>query len=176
MTMTDQPAHPAVSSPEPTPPAPPLLEYQSPRTDKPLWNANAAACWCLLFSPAFGALLVAKNWDTLGFPDKAKPNRIFAYLLIAFLVVIVPLDIFVPAAEGLLDKIPNAVAIVLLLGWYFGLGKPQMQYIKATFGDNYKRRGWTKPILLAIAAVVGYFIYAFALGVIGALLAPASTA
>jgi hypothetical protein len=39
-----------------------------------LWNPKAAAYWSLLFSPAFGAFVHARNADAMGRVDEAKAN------------------------------------------------------------------------------------------------------
>lgn len=43
--------------------APPVANLEvEPETSLPLWNPNAAANWCLLFTPSFGSWLHMKNW------------------------------------------------------------------------------------------------------------------
>jgi hypothetical protein len=56
-----------------------------PPTGRPpaLWNPKPAAYWSLLFSPAFGAFLHARNADAMGRVDEAKANRMWFYVLIA---------------------------------------------------------------------------------------------
>ena len=56
-------------------------------TDAPpaLWNPNAAANWCLIFTPAFGAFLNMLNWDALGEGERAASSkRWFAASLVMF--------------------------------------------------------------------------------------------
>lgn len=49
-----------------------------------LWNPVAAVGWSLLFSPAFGAFLHARNADAMGRADEAKANRVWFYFIIAY--------------------------------------------------------------------------------------------
>jgi len=61
----------------------------------------------------------------------------------------------IPAVpEGLFRLAP----IGLLLGWYFGLGKRQIRYVKETWRDRYKRKPWNKPLLIAFSILIGTFI------------------
>src|ERR1700704_4744453 len=89
------------------------MTSQAPQsTGRPptLWNPNAAACWSLLFSPAFGALLHARNADVLGRTDEAKANRVWfwisiGYFAAAFVTTFIPAipdGIFRFSAIGLL--------------------------------------------------------------------------
>ena len=56
-----------------------------------IWNPDAAANWCLLFSPVFGTWLHMKNWRALGEPERAR-NRppvviaALALIIVAFLL------------------------------------------------------------------------------------------
>jgi hypothetical protein len=83
-------------------------------TDSPpaLWNPNAAACWSLVFSPAFGAFLHARNAQSLGRTDEAKANRTWFYASFGYFGFVL-ISIFIPA-------IPNAVFSVAALGILFG--------------------------------------------------------
>jgi hypothetical protein len=49
-----------------------------------LWNPNAAAGWSLLFSPAFGAFLHARNADAMGRPTEAKANKVWFCIIISY--------------------------------------------------------------------------------------------
>ncbi len=53
-----------------------------------LWNANAAASWSLLFSPAFGAFVHMKNWQALGEPAKASTAKTWGIATLLVLVVV----------------------------------------------------------------------------------------
>ncbi len=125
-------------------------------TDKPpaLWNPNAAACWCLLFTPAFGAFLHARNADSLGRPEEAKANRVWFKISVAFIISIF-VSVFIPAIP---DGIFRFAGLGLLFGWYFSLGKKQIMFVKNTWQDRYERKPWKKPLLIAFGCLVGSFI------------------
>jgi hypothetical protein len=119
-----------------------------------LWNPKAAAYWSLLFSPAFGAFVHARNADAMGRVDEAKANRRWFHVLIAYLGFTFA-TIFIPTfPEGLLDL----AFIGLLFGWYLSLGKKQVMYVKATWQEGYERKPWKEPLLVASGCLIGTII------------------
>jgi hypothetical protein len=120
-----------------------------------LWNPNAAASWSLLFSPAFGAFLHMKNWQALGEPAKAASAKVWVIATLCVLVGFSVLSAFFPDSKGI-DTLSRSIAFVLLLSWYYASGKSQAAFIKARFGKAYPRRGWLKPLLLALLALLGF--------------------
>lgn len=125
------------------------------RTDSlpSLWNPNAAACWSLLFSPAFGAFLHARNAESLGRTEDAKANKAWGYVSLAYFGFVL--------VSGFIPAIPDAVfkvaPIGILLGWYFTLGKKQVKHVQDAFQDGYPRKSWMKPLLIAVGCWVGFF-------------------
>lgn len=120
-----------------------------------LWNPKAAAYWSLLFSPAFGAFVHARNADAMGRVDEAKANRRWFYVLIAYLgFTFVTIFIFVPVPQGLLELVPTG----LLFGWYLSLGKKQVGYVEGTWQAAYKRKPWKEPLLVASGCLIVTFI------------------
>jgi hypothetical protein len=124
-----------------------------------LWNPNAAACWSLLFSPAFGAFLYARNADTLGRADEARAHRIWFYVSLVFDGLVL-LSVLLPSILGYLFDLAG---LVLLFAWYGSLGKKQMRYVKDTWQDRYQRKSWTTPLLIGFAGLAAYFLTAFIL-------------
>ena len=119
-----------------------------------IWNPNAAASWCLLFSPIFGTWLHMKNWQALGEPERAKSARIWFFAAIATLVITVGLQFVNVAPDGVL----RAVNFGFLIGWYYGGAKPQVVFVKSRWGDDYVRRGWSLPLLTALGITIGLFL------------------
>jgi uncharacterized membrane protein YfcA len=120
-----------------------------------LWNPGAAASWSLLLSPAFGAFLHMKNWEALEEPDKAAVAKkwvVFYLVTIIGLAVMGALLPYNKAIPGLL----RLCGFVLLLSWYFISGKPQMEFVKSRYGKDYPRKGWAKPLLIAVGAIIGF--------------------
>jgi hypothetical protein len=148
--------------------APPKAEVADVMPGVPapaLWNPNAAANWSLLFSPVFGAFLHMKNWEALGEPAKASASRRWAAAGVVVFVVLALASALLP--EKATDGISRAGAIGLLFAWYFASARQQTAFVKARFGKEYPRRGWTKPLLLAVVALLGFVV---ALGLLGFLI------
>jgi hypothetical protein len=124
-----------------------------------LWNPGAAAGWSLLFSPAFGAYLHARNAAALGREEAAKANRRWFYVSLAYLVFVLG-TVFVPAIPEGLFKLAS---LALLLGWYFSLGKKQVLLVKEMGREGYVRKSWKKPLLSALACLIGAFVLLFML-------------
>ncbi len=117
-----------------------------------LWNPNAAAGWSLLFTPAFGAFLHARNANAMGRHGEAKANTVWFYVMIAYFgFTLMPIQ-FIP------ELFFTVAPIGLLLGWYFCLGKDQIRYVNETWQDGYERKSWTKPLITALCCLVGTFI------------------
>ena len=130
----------------------------------PLWNANAAASWSLVFSPAFGAFVHMKNWQALGEPAKAAAAKTWGILTLLVLVVVSVASALLPDSKAV-DGLSRIVMLALLLSWYWSSGRPQASLIKARFGSHYPRRGWAKPLLLAVAALVCFVVAMVIVGV-----------
>jgi hypothetical protein len=119
----------------------------------PLWNPNAAASWCLLFTPIFGTWLHMKNWQSLGQPAKAESARNWLIASIGLLVVSTLVALLAPRVPGI-----RLVNFAFLIAWYYASGKAQARYVLGRFGRKYPRRGWAVPILIAIGAFIGYIV------------------
>ena len=135
-----------------------------------LWNPNAAANWCLLFSPAFGSYLQMLNWEAMGRPDEAKKSRQWFNVAVGLLVVYVLGGVFLPAGKDF-DVVFRLVGLAFLLSWYFTSGRVQTRFVRATYGNDYGKRAWARPLLIAFGLLVAYFIGTFVLGFVVALLA-----
>jgi hypothetical protein len=118
----------------------------------PLWNPNGAACWSLLFSPAFGAWLHMRNWQALGEPGKAATSKTWLIATLALLLLLSLVSVLAPDSK-VLGGASRSANLILLLAWYFGSGRAQARYVKERFGTSYPRKGWSKPLLIALGVV-----------------------
>ena len=119
-----------------------------------LWNPTAAACWCLIFSPVFGAFVHTQNWRALGEPERAATSR--KWVLWGGVVLIgVTLSSLVVPESRTFHLAGRFGGLVLLISWYYAIGKSQQTYVEDRFGKRYARRGWTIPLILAITIFVG---------------------
>jgi len=109
-----------------------------------LWNPTVAANWSLLFSPVFGAYIHSRNWKSLGEPSKALRAKLWVF--VGFI-----------AAFGTPYVLPQgrqAWPAIYLIAWYFLDGRPQIKYVKARWGKNYKHKSWTKPLAIVCACLI----------------------
>ena len=119
----------------------------------PLWNPNAAALWGLVFTPTFGAILHMKNWQALGDAARAASSKRWAIGTALFTLVSAGLAMVLPESPTL-DLLFRFSGLGVLLAWYYGDGKAQIEHVKQLFGGAYPRRGWAVPPVLGFAAVL----------------------
>jgi hypothetical protein len=149
------------------PPKAAVADVVSTEADPPLWNPNAAASWSLLFSPIFGAFLHMRNWEALGQLEKAATSKIWVIGNIVFYILVAVAAVVLPDSKGL-DALGRIGGIGLLLAWYYGIGKSQQVFVVGRFGTSYPRRGWLKPILVAIGVLFAFIVVVSLLFMTGA--------
>ncbi len=135
------------------PPTAKVADMPSGGVAPALWNPNAAANWSFLFTPAFGAFVQMKNWQALDEPDKAAASKRWA---IASLVIIFGSSLGFISVPALMPfhEVPRILGFALLITWYFSSARKQVEFVKSRFGQDYERRGWGKPLLIALLAIV----------------------
>jgi hypothetical protein len=79
-------------------------------------------------------------------------------IVCALLLVIVPM--FLPDSKGV-DALGRAFGFALLITWYYAIGKSQQAFVLGKFGKTYPRRGWSRPLLAAVGAVIALFVVVF---------------
>jgi uncharacterized membrane protein YfcA len=151
------------------PPKADVADITEGRATPALWNPNAAANWSLLLSPVFGAVLHMKNWQALGEPRKASAAKVWVIAGVIVFVLLALLSAFLPGQKSM-DGLSRVIAIALLFGWYFASARHQSAYVKARFGNTYPRKGWLKPLLLAVLAFLGFILSAGLIGLLFGLL------
>lgn len=119
-----------------------------------LWNPNAVANWCLVFTPIFGSFLISKNWKELNQAQKAKGSMVWFYVSIVILLIIVILAGIMPMFRVL--------ALAYLVVWYLACAKRQVHYIKRN-QINYEKKDWGKALLFGAAGYVVLFVLNFIL-------------
>ncbi len=130
-----------------------------------LWNPTAAGGWSLLFSPIFGAFLHMQNWKALGQPEKADASRRWMLGSIVFILTLTLFSAFMPESKGV-DAFGRLGGFVLLIVWYYAIGKSQQTYVASRFGGNYPRRSWAIPLLTAVGIAVMFFAFLFLLAIL----------
>jgi hypothetical protein len=138
-----------------------------------LWNPTAAGCWSILFSPIFGAYLHMLNWKALGQPEKAAASKKWVIGSIAFSVALILVTLVMPESKSL-DAVGRLGGLVLLIVWYYAIGKSQQSYVAAQFGKHYPRRSWTVPLLTALGILIGVMVVAFVVAMVAAIVSGAA--
>ena len=138
-----------------TPPSSQVQDGPPPSVVPALWNPNAAANWCLIFTPAFGAYLHMKNWQALGDQEKASASKMWFLVSLGFIVVVAVFSAFVPESKSA-TGVFRSMGIGLLVGWYISSARPQANLVKERLGTAYQHRGWTRPLLLATLSAFGF--------------------
>ena len=123
-------------------------------TTPALWNPNAAAAWSLVFTPAFGAFLHARNAKTLGRIDEMNSNMKWFYASLGSQVFCL-VGIFLPSIGSGINAL---IGGVMLLTWFFTLAEKQTAFVKTTYGDSYLRKSWGKPLLIGAASEITFFV------------------
>ena len=141
----------------------PPTQEASNSEENEIWNPNAASNWSLIFTPAFGSYLHALNWRALGEQGRANSAMGWFYFSLAMLVVYIFMGMFI-ADEKAADGAARGLGFLYLIIWYFSAGRSQAKYVKEKFGKDYPRRGWSKPLLIGVAGIVGYLFLSMAIG------------
>lgn len=134
----------------------------------PLWNPNATALWGLLLTPTFSAILQAKNWRALGDAARAASAQRWAIGTAAFTLVSAALAMVLPESPAL-DTLFRFSGLGILLVWYYGNGKAQVEHVKQRFGSAYPRRGWAVPLLVGFAVLIAFLLVVFMLALLSAI-------
>lgn len=141
--------------------APPMAAHPGQHAG-PIWNPDAAANWSLLFTPAFGSYLHMRNWIALGQPEKASTAKVWFWVSLALLVAYVVMGLLGDGKSG----VGRGVGAAFLITWYFVAAREQAKYVKEKLGKAYVRRPWTKALLLGVAGIAGYFVFAAVVGAV----------
>lgn len=128
-----------------------------------IWNPNAASNWSIIFTPAFGSYLHALNWRALGEEERAKSSITWFYASLGMLAVYILMGLIIQDGKAAHDAV-RGLGLLYLIIWYFSAGRSQAKYVKSRYGAKYSRRSWGKPLLIALAAFVVYFLAAMIIG------------
>ena len=128
--------------------------YYTPK----LYNPTVAAVLGILLSPIIGAWLHAINWRELGNEDAARQNMYVVYGTFAFGILSMLLYFFAAI------EIPIYTGSLIALGWFFSIGKNQIDFLRREAGNDYMRKKWGKVVKwISVGVLVYFFVYCFAL-------------
>jgi hypothetical protein len=124
-----------------------------------LWNPSAAACWSLLFTPAFGAFLLMRNWEALGDARQAAAARKWFVFGIGLLLV----RLLSAAINSRLNTESNLIPWLswgFLLAWWLAQAAPQAKLVHSRLGVDYRRQSWDYAVLLGLVCGIAYMVSA----------------
>jgi hypothetical protein len=124
--------------------------------DHAIWNPAAAACWSIVFTPAFGAYLVMRNWEALGERARALRARKW-YALSLGLLAIQLLSGAIDARLNSESNLMHWVGLAYLLAWWLGAALPQALAVRQRLGPGYPRRAWDPALLAGVIVGTAYF-------------------
>ncbi|MCG2584282.1 hypothetical protein [Massilia sp. TS11] len=133
-----------------------------------LWNPNAAACWSLFLTPAFGAYLHMRNWEAMNDPKAAMLARRWFQASLAVLAMNLLLGMVFEESRAI-DAFLRLFGLAYLLTWYFSHGRVQVRHVQDVYGDDYVRQPWGRVFGYALLGVLAYFGVAFIVGMLSAL-------
>jgi hypothetical protein len=99
-----------------------------------------------MFTPIFGSILVAANWEALGEESRARTARIWAWLA-------------APLVLG---------GIFTFILWYVFVNRRQAKYVREKWGTDYPRQPWGKPLGIAFGILFGVWTLFFMLALAAA--------
>ncbi len=128
-----------------------------------LWNPTVAACWSVVFTPAFGAWLLMRNWEVLGDKRHAAQARKW----FAFSVGLLAVRLVSGALNARLNKLSDLLMWFswgYLAVWWMAAAAPQARLVRSRFGADFPRHGWDYALLLALAGGIAYQLLSAILG------------
>lgn len=150
----------------PADPACSKVEQSCCQNEPGLWNPNAAANWSLVFTPIFGATILALNSKLLG--DRRSYVH-HCYWLVANSIAYAMAMAFSIQAS-LVDResfVPLAIYLGSLLLWYFAACRPEVSRVKDYYRSGTTRRGWLIPIIVGVGGrIVSGLVQFFLLAVL----------
>jgi cytochrome bd-type quinol oxidase subunit 2 len=122
-----------------------------------LWNPVGLACWSIVFTPAFGAWLLMRNWEALDQPAQARACRKWFVFGVGLLVVRMLSHAFNTRLNTESTLLPW-VSWLFLAAWWIAAVAPQARVVKSRYGADYPRQGWDHALLLAVMAGTAYWL------------------
>lgn len=129
-----------------------------------LWNPKVISVLGFFLSPIFGSIMLMKNWQAMGEPEKARQSMYWAVGTILFYAAMIVLVLALPESSA--ESVPTrGASIGLFAAWYMTSCKVQKDIVAVRFGTDFPKRGWALPILYGIGGYIGLVgIFALAIG------------
>jgi hypothetical protein len=126
--------------------------------DRAIWNPIAVAGWSVVFTPAFGAYLLMRNWQTLGEQRRAAQARVwfcFSLGLLGVQLLSAAINRRLNSESTLMDWL----GLLYLAAWWVAGVLPQARLVRSRYGAaGYPRKAWDLALLYGVLAGAGYFL------------------
>lgn len=100
------------------------------------------------------------NWQQLDEPEKAAESKIWMIVSLVSIALGSLGAALHPESETAIH-LARFVALALMAGWYFWSAREQVDFIRVRYGKSYLRRGWSAPLLIAVALMAADFVAIF---------------
>lgn len=135
------------------------FHVMSPSRPK-LYNPKLVCACALLFTPIFGALLQARNWEEMGMPENARASRVWVRSTVWLIVVYLVLQALF-RNEEIANWLGPYFLIVLWGSWMLTNGWRQLAFVNQTYGKNYDSLPFGRPMILGAAGWLFYGLISF---------------
>ena len=125
-----------------------------------LYNPKLVCACALLFTPIFGALLQARNWEEMGIPENARASRVWVRSTVWLIVVYLVLQALF-RNEEIANWLGPYFLIVLWGSWMLTNGWRQLAFVNQTYGKNYDSLPIGRPMILGAAGWLFYGLISF---------------
>ncbi|ULJ69367.1 hypothetical protein MIS45_00330 [Wielerella bovis] len=133
-----------------------LVENEAEQSILQLWQPEIIMLLALIFSPIFGAWLVAMNWREIGEDADAQFNLYVVWGLIALALLMV----LVSSVTGMVVSplLSVMVAVFVWACWFGLLGREQLNFVRNELDNVYEYKSWLKPIIVLLIGILVYFV------------------
>jgi hypothetical protein len=104
-----------------------------------------------------------KNRQALGEPDRAAAAKKWSALYRLVIVGLVLASVLMPANKAMAGMV-RLLSFAMLIAWYFISGRPQIDFVKSRYGTDYPKKGWPKPLLIAVGSAI---VFVLGIGAVG---------
>lgn len=135
----------ALEDGEPAAPAPPAPAAT-------LWNPDLAAALSVVFTPVFGAVLHALNWEALRDERRARAGWVWAWSLAAIVLAALLYATLAMPGQRAAGGFVRFVLLACLVAWYFGAARAQSRLVVRELKGAYAHASWFTPVWIALIA------------------------
>lgn len=134
------------------------LEDEEPPAPAPrvpgasLWNPDLAAALSVVFTPVFGAVLHALNWEALGDARRARAAWAWAWGMGAIVLAVLLYATLAMPGHRAAGGFVRFVLLACLVAWYFGAARAQSKLVVRELKSAYARASWFTPVWVALIA------------------------